>query len=211
MLIRTGILTLPAPDDDAVWQVRRRLAATAPGVVVVQESAAPDERNWLAELLTRWCDETELDLVITIGGVAPAPGPSAAESIPAAMADIVERPVPGAADAMRRHAAQQSRLALLQRADAGIRGRTLIVNLPAGASAGLFLEGCLDLIAPLIDLLHGRPAALGLTGGASQEAAGEAAESGAETAASDEPSAGGKIHGLDPGEFAAFLRRAKDR
>ncbi len=202
MFIRTGIVALPGPQDEAVQQVRRRLAAGAPGVVVLYESGAPDERNWLAELLTRWCDEAELDLIITIGGVGAAPGPGGRESAPLAMADIVERPVPGVAEAMRRHAAQHSRLALLQRADVGIRGRTLIVNLPAGATfALLFLEGCLDLIAPLVNLLREEQAAP-LPGD-------EPAVGGAETALPDEPAEGKKIHGLDPGEFAAYLRRAK--
>ncbi|MEX1020700.1 MAG: molybdopterin-binding protein [Litorilinea sp.] len=173
VIIRTGILHNPALDLDAGEWLRRLLhtavtdltggyarpdgraaADRAPaGVrfVVLQESYVAHDRNWIESVLCRWCDEDELDLILTVGGTLPAPGPSARELMPKATAQVLERRLPGLSEAMRAHAGEFSELALLDGGIAGIRGRTLIINLPEGAGPAChFLEAVAHLIAPTL-------------------------------------------------------------
>jgi molybdopterin biosynthesis enzyme MoaB len=157
MPIKIGILCVPVMDDLAVGIVRRCLQKHVAGAIIMQESSGPSQRHWLVETLRYWCDEVELDVVITIGGTLPAPGPGSTELLPEATQAIIERNLPGLAEEMRAVARAQSLLALLDRSIAGIRGRTLILNLPAGAGAALlFLEAVVELIDPIMAYLHER-------------------------------------------------------
>lgn len=72
-----------------------------------------------------------MDLILTIGGTAPAPGPSALEITPEATSAVLERPLPGLPEAMRSAMGKKTPLAFLDRSVAGVRGRTVILNLPA--------------------------------------------------------------------------------
>jgi molybdopterin biosynthesis enzyme MoaB len=198
MPTRTGILCVPQLDDQAADAIMPLLRTDVPDLLVLQVTAAANQRRWLEELLRQWCDEDELDLIISIGGTAPAAGPAAAEVVPDATAAVVERFVPGLAEAMRAYAAQESRLAWLERGVVGIRGRTLLINLPAGAApAVLFLEGIVDLIAPLLAHLHEATTAPQLRDQLELQSA--------PTAPVVEPSSAKP--GLDRNEFAAFLQR----
>src|SRR4051794_12266714 len=94
IVIRTGILTIPEPDEQATQVVSRRLQQVVPGAIIVQEISARSQRNWIEDILRRWCDEEELDLIVTIGGTFPAPGPSADEIVPEATLAVVERLLP---------------------------------------------------------------------------------------------------------------------
>ncbi len=204
MLIRTGLLTVGLLDEDAVATITDVLRRRLPGVQVLQTQAIGSQRHWVADTLMRWCDEEEMDLVVTLGGTLPAPGPSAAEITPEATSDVVERPMPALSEGMRNHAAQETRLALLDRGVAGIRGRTVILNLPAGtATAVLFLNGVIDLLPALLAHLGGQ--------GAGPVAEDELmiiadaplpADEGAD--APSEP-----IGGLDAAEFESFRRRRR--
>lgn len=204
MPVRIGILTVPQRDDEALQIVRRRLQEMVPGAIFSQESSASSQRNWIEEILRRWCDEEELDLVITIGGTLPAPGPSNAEIVPEATLGVVERLLPGLPEAMRAYAQEQSALALLDRSTAGIRGRSCILNLPGGAApAALFLEAVVELLAPLVAHLQGEPTAPRLADVLEIE------QNQAETRLGATQT--GHSKGLDAEEFAAFLKRsAKD-
>ncbi len=85
MVIRTGILHVPAIDEEAGAAVRLLLQTETPEAVVLVESYAADQRiGW--RTLRRWCDEEELDLVLTVGGTMPAPGPSGRQIVPDAAA-----------------------------------------------------------------------------------------------------------------------------
>jgi molybdopterin biosynthesis enzyme MoaB len=151
MLIRTGILFVPVLDDAASAAIRDLLHQTLSRVVILQEQSAQNQRNWVEEILRRWCDEEYLDLILIIGGCYPAPGLGAAEIVPEATQAIADRLLPGLAEEMRRRAALETRLALLHRGLTVIRSRSLIINLPAGAApALLFLESIVDLLAPAI-------------------------------------------------------------
>ncbi len=200
--IKTGLLCVPALDDEALAAVGKTLRARVPGCVVMLERSVGGQRYALEDILVRWCDEEELDLVITLGGTLPAPGPSGREVTPEATLAVVERTLPGFTEAMRAHAQEQTPLALLDRGVAGIRGRTLVINLPAGAAPSvLFLEAVVDLIPAVLAHLR-------------EDEDPPRMEDDLVLHYEDDPPdsppagrAGGK--GLDAAEFAAFLRRER--
>ncbi len=153
MPIRCGLLLVteksdPAHDDAALTEVHSLLAARLDGALPLASRiyAAPP-RYQVEETLREWCDEEELDLILTVGGTFPAPGPSEQQIVPDATAAVLERTMPSLPQTMRARAALNHPFALLDRGVAGIRGRTLIVNLPGGRELpAAFLEGILDLL-----------------------------------------------------------------
>lgn len=206
MHMRTGLLHVPTLDAELSAAVRALLARAGVGIVVMLESAVGSQRNWVAETLRSWCDEEELDLLLTLGGTFPAPGPSAAECVPEATLDVLDRLMPGIAETMRAEAAVDEPLALLDRGVVGIRSRTLIVNLPEGAGALLFLAAVVDLLPSVVAHLQGdaaapRFAAVGAASSAQTEERAGAPD--AADAGTSPPAASG----LDAAEFAAFLAR----
>ena len=145
MLIRTGILCVPQFDDDACRAIRSILRRMSQTITVLQEIGVGDQRHWVEETLRRWCDEEELDLILTSGGSMPAPGPSSKQIVPTATLAVTERVMLGMADRCAPMPAIRHRWQCLDRGLVGIRGRTLIVNLPAGAPAtAFFLEGIVN-------------------------------------------------------------------
>ena len=201
MVIRTGILAVPQLDDEAANSVLQLLRANLPTVLLLQNSSASSQRHWIEEILREWCDEEELDLVITIGGTTPAPGPSPVEIVPDATSAIIERSLPGLAEAMRSYAAQETVLAWLDRGVAGIRGRSLLINLPAGAApALLFLEAIIDLIEPTLAYLLESANAPRLADQLEVQLATDPADEDARLTSK-------QTSGLDASEFAAFLQR----
>lgn len=211
MPIKIGILCVPVLDDSALGVVRHCLQRHVTGAVIMQESSAPSQRHWLVETLRRWCDEAELDVVITIGGTLPAPGPGGAEVVPEATQAVIERNLPGLAEEMRAAAREQSLLALLDRSIAGIRGRSLIINLPAGAGAALlFLEAIVELIDPILAHLQERPDAPDLA----TVFPFFVTENGEDTATTEQGTvdlAANRVSGgkLRADEFTTFLQRSK--
>ena len=101
-------------------------AAQAQGWQVVATLILPDEQAQVAAHLAAWADSGEGDVILTSGGT----GFSPRDVTPEATAAVIERPAPGLAEAMRQASLQITPHAMLSRASAGIRGRTLIVNLP---------------------------------------------------------------------------------
>ncbi|MEI2422153.1 hypothetical protein V6O07_17875, partial [Arthrospira platensis SPKY2] len=101
-----------------------------PALVLLQEAAPAPQRYVIEERLRIWADEEELDLILTVGGTFPAPGPSGLEIAPEATRSVLEREMPSLPETMRASALDEFPLALLDRGVAGIRGRTLLLNLP---------------------------------------------------------------------------------
>ena len=115
----------------------------AAGFDVRRYEIVPDEREAIEERLRRWADEDGLDLVVTTGGT----GITGRDVTPEATLAVVQRQVPGMAEAMRIQTLENTPLAMLSRSVVGIRGRTLIINLP-GSPKGL--KECLDVVLPAI-------------------------------------------------------------
>ena len=102
------------------------------GYEQVARAVVADEPDRIRGRLTEWADGGEIDLVVTTGGT----GFTERDTTPEATLDVLERQAPGIAEAVRLEGAGSTPAAWLSRGVAGIRGRTLIVNLP-GSTGGV--------------------------------------------------------------------------
>ncbi len=93
----------------------------------------PDERARIADALVQWIDNGHFDLILTCGGT----GVSPRDVTPEATADVINTSLPGYGEAMRAASLSKSPHAIVSRAIAGIRGRSLIVNLPGSPAAAV--------------------------------------------------------------------------
>jgi len=154
--IRLGVLTVSdgvtagtradrSGDVIEGWAIER-------GHVLVARTVVPDEVAAITNALERQTDAGDTDLIVTTGGT----GFTARDVTPEATARVIERAAPGIAEAIRARGAQATPHAWLSRGLAGIRGRTLIVNLPGSTSGvrdGLVLLD--DVIEHAVQLLRG--------------------------------------------------------
>ncbi len=101
------------------------------GVAAVERAIVPDEQELIAAELRRWADETSVNLVLTTGGT----GMTARDVTPEATRAVLDRDAPGFAEAMRAQSLAKTPHAMISRAVSGIRGRTLIVNMPGSPRA----------------------------------------------------------------------------
>ena len=112
----------------------------------------PDEKDIIKQRLKMLCDEKQLDLVLTSGGT----GFSLRDVTPEACMEVIEKPVPGISEAIRSVGMQKTPKAMLSRGVSGIRGKTLIINLP-GSVKGVreSLEVILPVLPHGLDTLRG--------------------------------------------------------
>jgi len=157
MALRIGILTISdlgskggrsdsSGDAIAEWAKQR-------GYEIAVREIVPDESSEIVPRLLRWCDSGAADLVITTGGT----GISARDITPEATAGVIQKPLPGIAEALRMSAWPRVPAAILSRGLAGTRGKTLIVNLPG--STGGVKDGLAVLekvVEHAVDLLRGK-------------------------------------------------------
>lgn len=143
--LRAAVLVLSdsaaagAADDLTGPLIRERLEAE--GLAVTEVRVLADDRDGVADRLRAYADDDGLDLVLTTGGTGFGPR----DQVPEAMAAVLEREAPGIAEAVRAHGRERTPFAMLSRARAGLRGRTLIVNLP-GSPGGV--RDALDALFP---------------------------------------------------------------
>ena len=117
---------------------------------VVKYEIIPDEPDMIKERLIYYSDNLKVDLVLTNGGT----GFTKRDLTPEATREVIEREVPGIPEAMRVECLKITKRAMLSRAIAGIRGRTLIINLP-GSTKGAkeSLEAILDTLPHGLDMI----------------------------------------------------------
>ena len=158
--MRVGILTI---SDRSAAGEREDLSgpllaefAQSEGWTVVETSLLPDEAGKISGLLKQWRDSGKVDLILTTGGT----GFAIRDVTPEATLDVVERLAPGLPEAMRAQSLKVTSHAMLSRAAAGIRGNTLIVNLPGSPkAAGENLDVIRSVLPHAVQLISADPEA----------------------------------------------------
>jgi molybdenum cofactor synthesis domain-containing protein len=160
MVVRVAILTVSdrssrgeRPDLSGPALVK---AVQELGWQVVKTAIVPDEQDQIRAELVEWCDGNIADVILTTGGTGFAPR----DVTPEATLSIVERQAPGLAEAMRLESLKITPHAMLSRAGAGIRKRTLIVNFPGSPKAALENLSVISPVLPhAVELLREDPQA----------------------------------------------------
>jgi molybdopterin adenylyltransferase len=146
-LIRAGVVTVSdkgyAGEREDVSGPLLAGLLRAMGAEVVSQTIVPDERPEIERVLARLADEEQVDLVVTTGGTGPTPR----DVTPEATQAVIERETPGLAEVLRFEGYRRTPLAVLSRGVAGIRGHTLIVNLPGSPKA--VREG-MEMLSPIL-------------------------------------------------------------
>jgi molybdenum cofactor synthesis domain-containing protein len=160
MRIRFGILTL---SDRSARGQRADLSGPALAQLietqswsVAEQAVLPDEETAITARLKEWADSGKFDVLLTTGGT----GFSPRDVTPEATRAVIQREAPGLAEAMRSASLNKTPHAMLSRAVAGMRGKTLIVNLPGSPKGALEnFQTILPVLAHAVQLLQEDPAA----------------------------------------------------
>lgn len=158
MILRIGILTV----SDRSSRGERadtsgpalEAAVTELGWIVARAGIVPDHLMTIQETLIDWIESGEVDVILTTGGT----GFSQRDVTPEATLAIIERATPGISEAMRAASLQVTPHAMLSRAQAGIRGRTLVINLPGSPKGAVEnLQFVLPVLPHAVQLLRDEP------------------------------------------------------
>ena len=158
MSIRFGILTLSdrssrGEREDMSGPALARLIQTE-GWSVAEEVILPDEESAIRKILIEWTDSGKFDVILTTGGT----GFSPRDVTPEATRAIIQRDVPGLAEAMRAESLKITPHAMLSRIVTGIRERTLIINLPGSPKGAVEnLQVILPVLPHAVQLLQDDP------------------------------------------------------
>jgi molybdopterin adenylyltransferase len=159
-LITVGILTVSdrgarGEYEDLSGPLLAALIGERTPWLVDRQDIVPDDQATVANTLRAWCD-SGVQLVLTTGGTGFAPR----DITPEATRAVIEREAPGIAEALRAESLKVTRHAMLSRGVAGIRGETLIINLPGNPKA---IRENMDVLLPVLP--HALELLLGSTGG----------------------------------------------
>lgn len=147
-MINIGILTISdkgaqGTRPDRSGPVIREMVSRLDSSVVKYE-IIPDDLNMISNTLAEWADDGETDIILTSGGT----GLGERDHTPEATLSIVDKVVPGLPEAMRSETSLLTPFSILSRAEAGIRGKCLIINLPGSPKA---VAECLEVILPVLN------------------------------------------------------------
>jgi molybdopterin adenylyltransferase len=147
-MFTSGILTISDKGsrgervDESGKVIKEILAAL--GAHVVKYEIVPDEKELISVKLVDWVDKEKIDLILTTGGTGLTPR----DVTPEATIAVIDKEVPGFAEAMRAESLKKTPMAVLSRAVAGIRKRSLIINLPGSPKA---VRECMEVVSPALN------------------------------------------------------------
>jgi molybdenum cofactor synthesis domain-containing protein len=159
MTIRFGLLTLSdrsfrGEREDSSGPALARLIQSE-GWSVVKQQILPDEKSAIRDVLIEWSDGGGVDVILTTGGT----GFALRDVTPEATRAVIQREAPGLAEVMRAESLKMTPHAMLSRSIAGIRTRTLIVNLPGSPKGAVEnLQTILPVLPHAVQLLKDDPA-----------------------------------------------------
>ncbi len=147
-MITVGIITISdgaakGERQDLSGERMRSLISQLPDSQISAQTIIPDEQEQITATLLDWSDNHHLNLILTTGGTGLAPR----DVTPEATKLVIERDAPGIAEALRAMSLQYTPTAMLSRGVAGVRGRTLIINLPGSPKA---VQECLTYIIEVL-------------------------------------------------------------
>jgi molybdenum cofactor synthesis domain-containing protein len=154
--LRAAVLTVSDSVSAGLKQDRSGPAVRARleelGWCVPVTHVLPDEMAAIAAWLAGMAGSGDVDAIFTTGGT----GVAARDVTPEATRSVIEKEIPGMAEAMRREGARHTPLAALSRSLAGVRGRVAIVNLPGSPKGAVeSLDAIVELVPHIVKLLHG--------------------------------------------------------
>ncbi|HNA87804.1 MAG TPA: MogA/MoaB family molybdenum cofactor biosynthesis protein [Anaerolineales bacterium] len=158
MTIRFGILTISDRSSRG-----EREDASGPALAsflqaencpVVKQQILPDDESAIRKALIEWVDNEKIDIILTTGGTGFAPR----DVTPEATRAVIQREAPGLAEIMRAESLKKTKHAMLSRAIAGIRERTLIINLPGSPKGAVEnLQTIFPILSHAVQLLQEDP------------------------------------------------------